>query len=89
VWETAREAPWPNSHIPTIPFSRGIGFAHAQMPELLRGRMGDPARVIIGKWSTNRLASQNLIQQVKKRAKRNGTTQTGKHDPARELDEKD
>jgi hypothetical protein len=50
--------------------------------------MGDPARVIIGKWSTSRLASQNLIQQVKKRAKRNGTTQTGKHDPAGELDEK-
>jgi hypothetical protein len=55
-------------------FSGGIGFAHAQMPELLRGRMGDPGRVIIGKWSTSRLTSQNLIQRVKKRAKRNGTT---------------
>jgi hypothetical protein len=50
--------------------------------------MGDPARVIIGKWTTSRLASQNLIQQVKKRAKRKRYSKTGKHGPARELDEK-
>ena len=36
--------------------------------------MGDPGRVIIGKWFASRLASQDLMQQVKNRAKRSGTT---------------
>ena len=71
-------------YIPIIPFHRRNRLAHAQIPELLKCQMSDPVRVIMGKWST----SQELIHEVKKRAKRNGTTQTGKHDPAGELDEK-
>ena len=50
--------------------------------------MGDPERVIIGKWFASRLASQNLIQQLKNRAKRSGTTQTGKDNPSRKIGEK-
>ncbi len=49
---------------------------------------GHPARVIIGEWSTSRLASQNLMQQAKKRANWNGKTQTGKHDPEPKIGEK-
>jgi len=68
--------------------SGGLGFAHAQMPELLRGRMGRS-----GPGNHRGMVDQppgipEHDATGQKRAKRTGTTQTGKHDPARKIGEK-